>query len=239
MTSMSAHPPVRLLPGGNVRRLMRFGLQGTVVVIFGVIGIVAFGSINSGLAEETDAERLTFLWRRGGWLGFLFAMTMGLVSTYVFTNELDAVLAARADLSAQPFSSISAGRQLPDNASSITKVKFRVESMLLWIKEKLEGWTAARDDTQIAWTLGIGWACCGGGLAGMCLVFAKAGVKLISGALSHENTGNQFGHLSSIFTFVFLAITAVAQIICLNRGLRVYDSTLVVPVFYGVYTATG
>jgi len=73
----------------------------------------------------------------------------------------------------------------------------------------------------------------------MCLVFAKAAVKLITGSLSHENTGNQFGHASSIFTFIFLAITAVFQIICLNRGLRVYDSTLVVPVFYGVYTAAG
>lgn len=38
---------------------------------------------------------------------------------------------------------------------------------------------------------------------------------------------------------ILLAITAVLQIICLNRGLKVYDSTLVVPVFYGVYTATG
>lgn len=64
-------------------------------------------------------------------------------------------------------------------------------------------------------------------------------VKLISGSLSHENTGNQFGHASSIFTFLLLAVTAVSQIICLNRGLKVYDSTLVVPVFYGVYTAAG
>lgn len=73
----------------------------------------------------------------------------------------------------------------------------------------------------------------------MTLVFAKAAVKLITGSLSHENTGNQFGHVASIFTFLFLGVTAVFQIICLNRGLRVYDSTLVVPVFYGVYTATG
>lgn len=204
-----------------------------------MIGIVAFGSINSGLAEETDAERLTYLWRRGGWLGFFFLMAISLVSTYIFTNELEAVLTARADLSAEPFSSISARRRLPDNAKLMAKTKFHIESGLLWVKQKLEAWTAAQDDTQIAWTLGIGWACCGGGLAGMCLVFAKAAVKLISGALSHENTGNQFGHLSSIFTFIFLAITAVWQIICLNRGLRVYDSTLVVPVFYGVYTAAG
>lgn len=64
-------------------------------------------------------------------------------------------------------------------------------------------------------------------------------VQLISGSLSHENTGNQFGHASSIFTFILLAVTAVSQIVCLNRGLKVYDSTLVVPVFYGVYTAAG
>lgn len=64
-------------------------------------------------------------------------------------------------------------------------------------------------------------------------------VKLISGVMSHENTGNQFGHASVVFTFIFLAVTAVCQIICLNKGLAVYDSTLVVPVFYGVYTALG
>lgn len=64
-------------------------------------------------------------------------------------------------------------------------------------------------------------------------------VKLLSGSLSHENPGNQFGHASPVFTIIFLVVTAVMQIICLNRGLKVYDSTLVVPVFYGVYTATG
>lgn len=61
----------------------------------------------------------------------------------------------------------------------------------------------------------------------------------MSGSLSHENPGNQFGHAAPIFTILLLIVTAVMQIICLNRGLKVYDSTLVVPVFYGVYTATG
>lgn len=64
-------------------------------------------------------------------------------------------------------------------------------------------------------------------------------VKLLTGSLSHQNPGNQFGHAAPIFTVILLAITAVLQIICLNKGLKVYDSTLVVPVFYGVYTATG
>lgn len=64
-------------------------------------------------------------------------------------------------------------------------------------------------------------------------------IKLLSGSLSHENPGNQLGHVTPIFTMILLAITAVLQIICLNRGLKIYDSTLVVPVFYGIYTATG
>ena len=46
--------------------------------------------------------------------------------------------------------------------------------------EKLEIWTGPMDDGQIAWILGIGWACCGGGLAGGCLVFTKATYVSIS-----------------------------------------------------------
>ena len=230
-------------------------LQGTIIVIIGVIGIVAFGSINSGLTTETNAHHLTYLWTRGNWLGYFFFMAFALIFVSIFTSQLDAVLVARSDLSAVPFSSMSS----PPSALSSRNIFRRI--MGLWnyamfqVRYYLETWTAQHDDKRIAWTLGIGWACLGGGLAGGCLVFAKAGyvasssqrlsdsrlysVQLISGSLSHENTGNQFGQASSIFTFILLAVTAVSQIICLNRGLKVYDSTLVVPVFYGVYTAVG
>jgi hypothetical protein len=73
----------------------------------------------------------------------------------------------------------------------------------------------------------------------MLLKFGNNSVKLLSGSLSHENKGNQFGHFAPIVTIILLIVTAVLQIICLNRGLKIYDSTLVVPVFYGIYTATG
>lgn len=166
-------------------------------------------------------------------------MAISLVCTYIFTNELETVLSARSDLSAEPFAGMRARRTEIPSSSIVIKVRNQIENFLMWLREKLDVWTAPHEDKQIAWTLGIGFACCGGGLAGLSLVFAKAAVKLITGSLSHENQGNQFGHAASLFTFLFLAVTAVFQIICLNRGLRVYDSTLVVPVFYGVYTATG
>jgi len=214
-------------------------IYGTIIVIIGVIGIVAFGSINSGLAQETDATHLTYLWTRGNWLGYFFVMAFALLFVFNFTSQLEAVLAGRSDLSAVPFSSMDL-RTLKPPSSGISGRIFPVySSIMLRVRIFLETWTASHDDKRIAWTLGIGWACCGGGLAGGCLVFAKAAVKLISGSLSHENTGNQFGHASSIFTFILLAVTAVSQIVCLNRGLKAYDSTLVVPVFYGVYTAVG
>ncbi|THH32286.1 hypothetical protein EUX98_g1900 [Antrodiella citrinella] len=215
-----------------------YDIWGTIIVIFGVIGIVAFGSINHGLSTETNAAHLTYLWTRGNWLGFFFMMSFALICLSIFISQLDAILVARADLSAGPFaptsSTLSSGRLI-----WLARIKGLWGSLMSWTKMYLEHWTATHDDKRVAWTLGIGWACLGGGLAGGTLVFAKAAVQLISGSLSHENTGNQFGHASSIFTFILLAVTAVLQIICLNRGLKVYDSTLVVPVFYGVYTALG
>lgn len=217
----------------------RHDIYGTVIVILGVIGIVAFGSINSGLAEGTNAAHLTYLWTRGNWLAYFFLMAFSLLFVYIFISQLDQVLAARSDLSAVPFSSMGARMNGRGAAGVAGRVAAVCDMVMMWLRERLEVWTESHDDKRIAWTLGIGWACCGGGLAGGCLVFAKAAVKLISGSLSHENTGNQFGHASSIFTFLLLGVTAVSQIICLNRGLKVYDSTLVVPVFYGVYTAAG
>ncbi|KDQ53544.1 hypothetical protein JAAARDRAFT_39231 [Jaapia argillacea MUCL 33604] len=219
----------------------RNDIYGTIIVILGVIGIVAFGSINSGLSSSTSASHLTSLWRRPNWLIFFFFMSFALISVYIFTSSLDAVLTARQDDLAEGFTGASerVDRGKGGGGGWWEGLKRGWRKWDLKGKEVLERWVAGKGDKTVAWTLGIGWACCGGGLAGGCLVFAKAGVKLISDSLNHSNTGNQFLHVSSIFTFVLLGVTAVAQIVCLNKGLKVYDSTLVVPVFYGVYTATG
>lgn len=184
-------------------------------------------------------------------------MSIALLVVLKFTYSLDAVLTSRSDITSEPFTGMNTRRSPSSSTTFLGKTKNTYTSFSLWVKEKLEIWTAPKDDRQIAWILGIGWACCGGGLAGGCLVFAKAtyvptiqvtvgfselsscSIKLLTGSLSHENPGNQFGHIAPIFTIILLTITAVLQIVCMNRGLKVYDSTLVVPVFYGVYTATG
>ena len=102
-------------------------------------------------------------------------MAFALIFLYIFTSQLDQVLTARGDLHAEPFAGMRArAAALPSASTYVGRILAFWENAMLWTREKLELWTAAHDDKRIAWTLGIGWACCGGGLAGGCLVFAKA-----------------------------------------------------------------
>ncbi|KIM26985.1 hypothetical protein M408DRAFT_176121 [Serendipita vermifera MAFF 305830] len=220
----------------------RNDIYGTVIVVLGVIGIVAFGSINKGLVSHMDLTLLISLWSRAGWLSYFILMGfLPVVVVYIGASHLESILFSRQDLlsaptTPKPNASRSGG---PSSSGIWATTKAKWDHWMHWTRDKIEGWSIDKSDKTLAWTLGICWACCGGALAGGTLVFAKATVKLVSGTLSHKNTGNQFAHAATIFTLIFLAVTAVLQILCLNRGLRAYDSTLVVPVFYGVYTASG
>ncbi|KAF7376218.1 hypothetical protein MSAN_00036900 [Mycena sanguinolenta] len=228
-------------------------IYGTVVVVCGVIGIVLFGSINSGLAQETDVAHLTSLWRRGGWLGYFFFMAITLSILVVATGKLDVILTSRTDLGRSPLCIESPDHQTRGRGPAFTAEyclqDHRNCATILAVRHgAAHGMARTVDRTQrrhhdcmdLGHRLGVlrrrfGWRM-------SCLRESDKNhrsVKLISGAISHENTGNQFGHAAPIFTILLLGVTAVMQITCLNRGLKVYDSTLVVPVFYGVYTATG
>lgn len=101
-------------------------------------------------------------------------MAFALIFLFLFTSQLDAVLTARSDLSAVPFASMDMGSARIHSKNILRKVMSVWTIFMHRIRSYLEAWTASHDDKRIAWTLGIGWACCGGGLAGGCLVFAKA-----------------------------------------------------------------
>lgn len=143
---------------------------------------MAFGSINSGLATETDVAHLTYLWRRPGWLGFFFCMVGALFVVGTGVVQLDGLLTARVEDETDLGMNDTGGSGIPTSVGGRTqgKVGFfrKVRNvwawLMAWVKEMIELWTMGKDDKQIAWTLGIGWACLGGALAGGCLVFAKA-----------------------------------------------------------------
>ncbi|KAI8065570.1 hypothetical protein BC940DRAFT_303704 [Gongronella butleri] len=77
----------------------------------------------------------------------------------------------------------------------------------------------------------------GGLLASETLLLAKSGVKLFT--LSITSQVNQFTDNISRFIILALLVTAVLQVYCLNTALKLYTSVVVVPVFYGTYTALG
>lgn len=216
----------------------KWDIYGTVVVVAGVIGIVAFGSVNSGLHPNMDLDRLKTMWSRPGWLVYFVLMALGIIIVYIGTSQLDAIWVARGDLQALP-TSRTAPPPVKADAGWWASTKGKFGHALHWMKEKLDNWTAAKDDKYVAWMLGIGWSCVGGALAGGCLIFAKAIVNLVSSYMSGHAPGSQFAHPATIVTLILLAATAISQIIALNRGLKVYESTLVVPMFYGIYTASG
>jgi len=101
-------------------------------------------------------------------------MSLSLALLYKFATQLDLVLSSRSDLSGQPFAGMSARIPKTSSGGLLIRIKGLWNWSMIWFAEKLEAWTAEKDDKVIAWTLGIGWACAGGGLAGECLVFAKA-----------------------------------------------------------------
>ncbi|KAG9285774.1 hypothetical protein G9A89_013199 [Geosiphon pyriformis] len=84
--------------------------------------------------------------------------------------------------------------------------------------------------------VGMTMAGLGGLIASQTLLLAKSGVKLLSKSIGGNN---QFTDRLSWFILVGLAVTAVLQVFCLNTALKLHDSVLVVPIFYGFYTAMG
>jgi len=128
-----------------------------------------------------DLERLIGLWSRAGWLiYFIVLQCFPLFILFTGAAQLEAVLVARSDISEVPFAGqVGAGsRQRRRHAGGFIgfaqRLKGHWDTAMHWTTEKIEAWSMNKNDKTLAWTLGICWACCGGGLAGQCLVFAKA-----------------------------------------------------------------
>jgi magnesium transporter len=144
-------------------------------VVLGVIGIVAFGSINEGLVNNMDLNLLISLWSRAGWLSYFVLMGVLPVSVlYIGASHLESILFSRQDLVDDPITPKPTTSRNGDSSGIWATTKAKWEHWMHWTRDKIEGWSIDKSDKTLAWTLGICWACCGGALAGGTLVFAKA-----------------------------------------------------------------
>ncbi|WWD15965.1 hypothetical protein CI109_100389 [Kwoniella shandongensis] len=212
-------------------------IRGTAVIIVGVILIIVFSSINHGLIQSLDITRLNSLWTRGSWIAYFIFIILFTSFVYLLSNLLAAFLASRASFSPLPSPSLELPTSRPKSPNAIKgffqkigRGQKKIESIAL---RRMESMFQRTDDARLIWLQGIGWAVTGGSLAGLCLVFTKAVVKLFGLA------GHPFVHPSGLISLLSVIITAVLQIVCLNRALECADTVVVVPLFYAGYTVFG
>lgn len=125
---------------------------------------------------------LNGLWRHGGWLSYFFFIVFGTFFTFLVSHLLARLVASRASYS--PIGSPSLGLPPSRPATSNAVVAFFKRIWGSWksleskILGRMEITFSRTDDARIIWLQGIGWAVAGGSLAGLCLVFTKAVVKI-------------------------------------------------------------
>ncbi|KAF9920899.1 hypothetical protein FBU30_009134 [Linnemannia zychae] len=211
-------------------QITRQDVYGTIVVMASVIWIVVFGGMNSsGDIEETMT--LTDLKE-------LFARVVFII----YFSVLNGIIFAFLGLGMYAYWAIS----LDDESGQLRKkMKARLTQLLGTNRfarasgltlEGDEGLAAEARDQRLRKVVAMIFSACGGLLASETLLLAKSGVKLITSTLAGDN---QFTDNLSYFILFVLVFTAVLQVYCLNTGLKLYDSVLVVPTFYGFYTAFG
>ncbi|WVW83015.1 hypothetical protein I302_105031 [Kwoniella bestiolae CBS 10118] len=212
-------------------------IHGTIIIILGVILIIIFSSINHGLTQSLDIERLNSLWSRPSWLVYFLFIVLFTTSTYLVSSLFASLLASRASFSPLPSPTLELPTSRPKSDNAIFGFFKRISRTIKGIENvavrRLEGMFARTDDARLIWLQGMGWAVTGGSLAGLCLVFTKSAVKLFG------LPGHPLVHPSALITLLLVIVTAVLQIVCLDRALKCADTVVVVPLFYAGYTVFG
>ncbi|TXT12631.1 uncharacterized protein COLE_03041 [Cutaneotrichosporon oleaginosum] len=208
-------------------------IRGTGFIVLGVILIVIFSSINHGLKQELSVDELSELWRRGSWLSYFFVLIFATWVVYLVGDLLHKVAKQRASFSPLPSPTMGRGSRPPPALNTFQRSLAQWRAWENTILGHLERLLQRTPDTRVQWLEGIFFASCGGSLAGLCLVFTKAIVKIMWGE------GHPLVHFSAIMTLLLLIGTAVLQIVCLNSALRCADTVVVVPLFYAGYTVFG
>ncbi|KAF9403787.1 hypothetical protein BGZ94_004525, partial [Podila epigama] len=214
-----------------------------------VIWIVVFGGMNSNGAdvEETlTLPELKALFSRPIFiiyfsiLNVVIAMflTLGLYAFWVITMD-DASGQLRKTMNARMTKLLGSNRFTHASGLTLSSDEEDEGGKQLQLQQQLQQQQQQQQqqpDLRIKKVVAMIMSASGGLLASETLLLAKSGVRLITSSLSGRN---QFQDSLSYFILAILLLTAVLQVYCLNTALKIYDSVLVVPVFYGFYTTFG
>lgn len=217
---------------------------GTLVVILGVVGVIGFGNIRqAGIDQEANMSLSTLkaLWARPQWLCYLVLLELTTIFTIWLASIAFELIQEKTDHDSSSHRQFGAdddevdiervlrrgGGRIPISrpatgfiARSLGPLVFYTRSLRNWLKQIIERWSVSRPEDLLNKLDGLLWGCGAGLLAGQTLVFAKSYVKLITNGLSHDGSGQleDLANPLSILILIFLIVTSIFQVWCLNRG---------------------
>jgi hypothetical protein len=123
--------------------------------------------------------RLDSLWSRPAWLSFFLLVVAFTLLRSLVAHLLSALLASRASYSPLASPVLTPSQSRPNFVVAAAQTAWYTWRHLeKRVVEKMESTRAS--DARLLWLEGIAWAVAGGSLAGLCLVFTKAVVKLLA-----------------------------------------------------------
>lgn len=211
--------------------------SGTALVIVGVIGVIALSNLRDRTILPNYDDNLSLgvlhsLWQRPAWIAYIVIFTVATLVLWWLSGIADDVLRERQtierDEPVDELASYGASRRAALRAAhgAIASARRLQQRFRRLLTGRLESWTASKPDIVLQRTAGIMHAVTGGLLSGQTITYAKSVIGLITSGAS--------SYVSALFILlvVFLAITAVAQIVALNKGIKVFSPTVVVPFFF-------
>ncbi|KAG0264087.1 hypothetical protein BG011_007482 [Mortierella polycephala] len=215
----------RLLLGDVFSRQSAFG---TFLILLGAIMIGLFGVVPE---PNHSLEDLIELWKRPAFIFYFSLIEITVVSLLVVNRIVEQLLKNNAK------ATLAAHQRSESAASSLNLNLAMLQGPHARYSKLLGGRSFGRmSPARIKTMLGISYGCVGGMLSSQALLFAKSAIELLM--LTILEGKNQFESPLSWFLVIALITAALLQLYYLNKGLRLCDTVLLVPLSFCAYNVS-
>ncbi|KAG0345953.1 hypothetical protein BG004_002744 [Podila humilis] len=210
---------------------------GTMLILLGAIMIGLFGVVPE---PSHSLEDLIALWKRPAFIIYFSLIELTVVSLLVCNRIVEGILKNHA--SAHLADSSSSNSNSNNTSGQPYQHHHRQQHLNRSISSRypklLGGGRSFRklSPSRIKTMLGISYGCVGGMLSSQALLFAKSAIDML--ILTIVEGKNQFESPLSWFLVIALVTAALLQLYYLNKGLRLCDTVLLVPLSFCAYNVS-
>ncbi|KAG0028270.1 hypothetical protein BGZ81_004897 [Podila clonocystis] len=195
---------------------------GTMLILFGAIMIGLFGVVPE---PSHSLEDLIELWKRPAFIIYFSLIELTVVSLLIGNRIVEGILRRNASA------------HLEATNSNIINAPYHQRTYSNRYPRLLGGRSLGKlSPNRIKTMLGISYGCVGGMLSSQALLFAKSAIDMLY--LTIIGGKNQFENPLSWFLVIALATAALLQLYYLNKGLRLCDTVLLVPLSFCAYNVS-